>query len=194
MIFCNTGRWHLLKNNIFYLCYCFHVRLLNQSSKFGCIKSLKKHRLYFVAKSAKMSERFYSITFVRSNRNKQYSGTSKKKSHFFRFTGKHGWSDQRGGWLMYCLFTVFEKLLDTNFEDFLQILSRVCGKMARDWKHRIQSVLVYDRTKSAAVIYVLCHFLEYVYQRFISTTIIYEGNWNLNYIAGVQETENMKCR
>lgn len=71
--------------------------------------------------------------------------------HFF--TGKLGWSDKgKGGWLMYCLFTVFEELLDTNFENFLQILSRVCGKMATDLEtsHRNK---MYNETKSAAVIY-----------------------------------------
>ncbi|XP_071161890.1 caspase-7-like [Mytilus edulis] len=72
---------------------------------------------------------------------------------FSSSSGKLGWSDKgKGGWLMYCLFTVFEELLDTNFENFLQILSRVCGKMATDLEtsHRNK---MYNETKSAAVIY-----------------------------------------
>ncbi|XP_052106425.1 caspase-1-like [Mytilus californianus] len=71
---------------------------------------------------------------------------------FSSSSGKLGWSDKRGGWLMYCLFTVFEKLLDTDFDDFLQILSAVCGKMARDLETS-HPKKVYNRTKSAAVIY-----------------------------------------
>ncbi|XP_052098330.1 caspase-7-like isoform X3 [Mytilus californianus] len=71
-------------------------------------------------------------------------------------SGRLGISDpSKGGWLMYCLFHVFEKLLDTNYEqDFLQILTRVCGKMARELVAKSESVKEYDKTKSAAVIYI----------------------------------------
>ena len=55
---------------------------------------------------------------------------------------------------MYCLYTVFEELLDTNYEmDLLQILSQVCGKMARDLETHCPEKEVYHGTKSAAVVY-----------------------------------------
>jgi len=55
---------------------------------------------------------------------------------------------------MYCLYKVFEKLVDTNYEmDLLQILSQVCGKMARYLESHCPKKEVYHRTKSAAVIY-----------------------------------------
>lgn len=69
---------------------------------------------------------------------------------FNLFTGKYGWSQEnKGGWLMYCLHTVFDELLDTNYGDFLQILTRVSWKMARD----LEAQDGYNRPKSAAVIY-----------------------------------------
>ncbi|CAG2225971.1 CASP7 [Mytilus edulis] len=67
-------------------------------------------------------------------------------------SGKLGWSNKSGGWLMQCLHSVFNELLDTNYDDFLQILTRVCWKMARDLETHTDSK-VNDRTKSAAVIY-----------------------------------------
>ena len=55
---------------------------------------------------------------------------------------------------MHCLYIVFEKLVDTNYEmDLLQILSQVCGKMARYLESYCPGKEVYHRTKSAAVIY-----------------------------------------
>jgi hypothetical protein len=55
---------------------------------------------------------------------------------------------------MRCLYIVFEKLVDTNYEmDLLQILSQVCGKMARYLESYCPRKEVYHRTKSAAVIY-----------------------------------------
>lgn len=55
---------------------------------------------------------------------------------------------------MYCLYTVFEKLLETNYEmDLLQILSQVCGKMARSLESHSPNKEIYHRTKSAAVVY-----------------------------------------
>jgi len=55
---------------------------------------------------------------------------------------------------MYCLDKVFEKLLDTNYEiDLLQILSQVCGKMARDLESEYPQKEIYHRAKSAAVVY-----------------------------------------
>ncbi|XP_071166087.1 caspase-3-like [Mytilus edulis] len=68
--------------------------------------------------------------------------------------GKSGMTDQRGGWLIHCLSCVFKTLLDSNYkEHFLQILTKVCGKMAQDLKVNCSSERLFHETKSAAVIY-----------------------------------------
>ncbi|CAG2203760.1 unnamed protein product [Mytilus edulis] len=68
--------------------------------------------------------------------------------------GKSGMTDQRGGWLIHCLYCVFKTLLDSNYkEHFLQILTKVCGKMAQDLKVNCSSERLFHETKSAAVIY-----------------------------------------
>lgn len=72
---------------------------------------------------------------------------------FRLFIGKFGWSNQSGGWLMQCLHSVFKELLDTKYDDFLKILTRVCWKMARDFETSNTKLKVHERTKSAAVIY-----------------------------------------
>ena len=55
---------------------------------------------------------------------------------------------------MYCLHEVFKTLLDTNYKmDLPQILSQVCGKMARDLETYCPQKKIYHRTKSAAVVY-----------------------------------------
>ena len=44
--------------------------------------------------------------------------------------------------------------MDTNYEmDLLQILSQVCGKMARELENHCPEKEIYHRTKSAAVVY-----------------------------------------
>ncbi|VDI79463.1 Hypothetical predicted protein [Mytilus galloprovincialis] len=72
-------------------------------------------------------------------------------------SGRTGMTDQRGRWLMHCLYCVFETLLGTNYkEHFLQILTKVCGKMAQDFIVNRSSDRLFHKTKSAAVI---CHML-----------------------------------
>ena len=71
------------------------------------------------------------------------------------FSERIAWSDKgKGGWLMYCLYTVFKRQLDSDYKiDLLRILSDVSGKMALELEAGTPSYPIYDGTKSTATIY-----------------------------------------
>lgn len=68
---------------------------------------------------------------------------------------KTAWSDRgKGGWLIYCLYKVFKRLVNSSYKsDLLHILCEVCGKMARELHAELPSDSLRHETKSTATIY-----------------------------------------
>ena len=96
---------------------------------------------------------------------------------YFSLSERIAWSDRgKGGWLMYCLYKVFKRILDSNFNmDLLNILSEVCGKMT-SLDAATPSKPSHHGTKSTATLYHMLTRTIYLQPKLRNTSPVRQQN------------------